>query len=173
MVSNIYLVGFMGAGKTATGRVVARRMGRSFVDLDDAVEARLESSIREIFETLGEVPFREAETAELEKTTLRSDLVVATGGGVFSNPDNRRLIGEAEAVSIFLDPPWEAICSRLDEKDRARPNWIDDRRARALFVKRRPDYLLAEIHLELTGTESPVDVADMASSALAEMQCAT
>jgi shikimate kinase len=163
----------MGAGKTATGRVVARRMSRLFVDLDDEVETRLESSIREIFETLGEDSFREAETAELGKTTLRSDLVVATGGGVFSSPENRSLIRDAEAVSIFLDPPWEVICSRLDEKDRARPNWIDDRQARTLFVKRRPDYLLAEIHLELTGTESPVDVADMARTALAEIQCAT
>ena len=172
-VSNIYLVGFMGAGKTATGRVVARRTGRSFLDLDDAVEARLESTIREIFENLGENAFREAETAELKKTILRKDLVVATGGGAFSDPDNRRLIEDAKAVSIFLDPPWEAICSRIDEKDRARPNWIDDRKARALFVKRRPDYLLAEIHLELTGTESPMDVADMAGSALAEIQCAT
>ena len=75
--------------------------------------------------------------------------------------------------SIFLDPPWEAIRSRLDEKDRRRPNWVDDRKARALFVKRRPDYLLAEIHLELSGTESPVDVADLACSALREIQCAT
>jgi len=163
----------MGAGKTATGRVVARRTGRGFVDLDEAVEARLGLSIREVFETVGEGSFREAETAELEKTTLRTDLVVATGGGAYSSPENRRLIRDAEAISIFLDPPWEAIRSRLDENDRARPNWVDDRKARALFVKRRPDYLLAEIHLELTGTESPVDVADMACSALAEIQCAS
>ena len=172
-MSNIYLVGFMGAGKTETGRVIARRMGRGFLDLDDAVEARLESTIPEIFEALGEDAFREAETAELEKTILRKDLVVATGGGAFSDPDNRRLIEDAKAVSIFLDPPWEAICSRIDERDRERPNWVDDRKARALFVKRRPDYLLAEIHLELTGTESPMDVADMACSALRENQCAT
>ena len=172
-MSNLYLVGFMGAGKTATGRVVARRMGRAFVDLDDVVEEQLGLSVWEIFETLGEDRFREAESAELGKTTLGSDLVVATGGGVFSDPNNRCLIEEAEAVSVFLDPPWEAICSRLDENDRARPKWIDDRQARALFVKRRPDYLLADIHLELTGAESPVDVADMIRSALAEIQCAT
>ncbi len=163
----------MRAGKTATGRVVARRMGRGFVDLDDAVEARLGLPIREIFETVGEGSFREAETAELKNTILRTDLVVATGGGAYSSPDNRSLIRDAEAISIFLDPPWEAICSRLDDNDRVRPNWIDDRKARALFVKRRPDYLLAEIHLELTGTESPVDVADMACNALREIQCAS
>ncbi len=163
----------MGAGKTATGRVVARRTGRGFLDLDDAVEARLESTIPEIFENHGEEAFREAETAELEQTILRKDLVVATGGGAYSTAENRNLIRDAEAVSIFLDPPWEAICSRIDEKDRARPNWLDDRKARALYVKRRPDYLLAEIHLELTGTESPLDVADMACSALREIQCAT
>jgi shikimate kinase len=172
-VSNIYLVGFMGAGKTATGKVVARRMKRSFVDLDGAVEARLQLSIREIFETLGEGAFRAAETAELEQAALSGDLVVATGGGAFSNPENRRLIRESGAISIFLDPPWEAIRSRLDDSDRSRPNWIDDRHARALYVKRRPDYLLAEIHLELSGAESPVDVADLARSALAEMQCAS
>ncbi len=163
----------MGAGKTATGRVVARRLGRGFVDLDDAVEEQLQLSVREIFESLGEGGFREAETAELGKTTLKVDLVVATGGGAYSSPDNRRLIRDAGAVVIFLDPPWEAICSRLDEGDRTRPNWIDDRRARTLFVQRRPDYLLAEIHLELTGSESPLDVADMACSALRETPCAS
>lgn len=161
----------MGAGKTATGRVVARRTGRDFVDLDDAIEKTLQLSVREIFETLGEGPFREAETAELKKTTRQKNLIVATGGGVFSNPENRRLIRHSESVSIFLDPPWETICARLDNSDRARPNWIDDRQARALFVERRPDYLLAEIHLELNGAESPVDVADLACSALAEQTC--
>lgn len=161
----------MGAGKTATGRVVARRTGRDFIDLDDAIEKSLDLSVREIFDSLGEGPFRQAETAELKKTTLRENLIVATGGGVFSDPENRRLIRQSGALSMFLDPPWETICSRLDNSDRSRPNWVDNRQARALFVKRRRDYLLADIHLELNGTESPVDVADLAYSALAEQSC--
>ena len=172
-MSNIYLVGFMGAGKTATGRVVADRLGRVFVDLDEAIEKRAGLSIREIFTTHGESAFRDAESAELERTTLRTDLVVSTGGGAFSNPANRRMIRRCGGAAVFLDLPWEAICKRLGGGDGGRPKWIDERHARTLFIQRRPDYLLAETHIELEGSESPGDVADRIALALPEVACAS
>lgn len=170
-MSNIYLVGFMGAGKTATGRIIADRLGRGFVDLDEAVEERAGLSIREIFNRHGESAFREAETAELERTTLRSKLVIATGGGAFSSPTNRRLIRRSGGISVFLDPPWEAICTRLGGGEGGRPKWIDERHARTLFIQRRPDYLLAECHIELEGDESPGEAADRITLALPEVAC--
>ena len=170
-MSNIDLVGFMGVGKTATGRTVARRLGHSLVDLDEAIEKQMGMSIRELFTSQGESAFRLAETAELERMTSFTDLVVATGGGTFSSPTNRRLIRRSGGISVFLDPPWEAICGRLGGGGGSRPKWIDERHARTLFLQRRPDYLLAEIHLELEGSESSVEVADRITAALAEAAC--
>ena len=170
-MSNIYLVGFMGVGKTATGRVVARRLGHTLVDLDEAIEKQMGMPIREIFTSQGESAFRLAETAELERMTSLTDLVVATGGGTFSSPANRRMIRRSGGISVFLDPPWEAICGRLGGGSGSRPKWIDERHARTLFLQRRPDYLLAEIHLELEGSESSVEVADRITAALAEAAC--
>ncbi len=172
-MSNVYLVGFMGVGKTATGRIVADRLGRVYADLDEAIEERAGRSIREIFTHQGEDAFREAEAAELERMTQRTNLVVATGGGAFSDPENRRLLRQSGGISVFLDPPWGAICDRLGGGHGGRPKWIDERHARALHLKRRPDYLLAEIHIELEGAEPPADVADRVVAALTEAECAS
>jgi len=172
-VSNIYLVGFMGAGKSATGRVVADRLGMVFVDLDEAVEVRAGRSIRDIFTHLGEDAFRAAETAELERTTARDDLVVATGGGAFSDPLNREVIRRTGGMSVFVDPPWKAICDRLAGGSGGRPKWIDEHHARALYLHRRSDYLLAELHIELCGGETAAEVADRVVAALAEATCAS
>lgn len=172
-MSNLYLVGFMGAGKTVTGRVVATRLGRAFVDLDEAVEARFGLPVREIFRRHGEGAFREAETAELERTAAETALVVAIGGGAFSSPENRRLIRESGGVSVFLDPPWSTIQSRLGSADPSRPKWVDDEQARSLFEARRPGYRKASVHLELTGEETPDAIADRVLAALPETACAS
>jgi len=163
----------MGAGKTATGRIVADRLGMVFVDLDEAVETRAGRSIREIFTRQGEDAFRAAETAELERTTAREDLVVAAGGGAFSEPGNREMIRRTGGVSVFVDPPWKAICDRLGGGSGGRPKWIDEHHARELFLHRRSDYLLAELHIELRGGETAAEVADRVVVALAEASCAS
>lgn len=172
-MSNIYLVGFMGVGKTATGRIVADRLGRSFVDLDDVIEKQMGMSIREIFTKQGEDFFRQAETAELERTTSYTDLVVATGGGAFASSNNRRLIRDSGGIAVFLDPPWNVILRRLQGDDTARPKWRDADQAHTLFGHRRPDYLDADVHLELRGDESPALVTEMVCGALTETTCAS
>jgi len=144
-----------------------------FVDLDEAIQARAGRTIREIFTGQGEDAFRDAETAELERTTARDDLVVATGGGAFAAPRNRELIRRARGISVFVDPPWKAICDRLGGGSGGRPKWIDEHHARALFLHRRPDYLLAELHIELRGGETAAEVADRVEAALAEASCAS
>jgi len=161
----------MGAGKTAVGRVVAHRLGRLFVDLDETIEQRLGLSVREIFETRGECAFRDAETEELQRITSHQGLVVATGGGAFSNLDNRRLIGESGGVSVFLDLPWTVIRRRLAGGQKRRPKWVDEDHAFALFETRLPDYLLASTRLELEGEETPEEVASLIESALRETVC--
>ena len=174
MVSNVYLVGFMGAGKTAVGRVVARHLERDFVDLDEAVERRVGMSIREMFEDRGERAFRRAETAELEQLTARQKLVVALGGGAFSVVANRRLIAATGGRSVFLDLPWEAIVRRLGSADPERPKWVDEPHARELYRERRPDYETATFRLEVDGVEAPAEVAERIVALLEETTtCAT
>lgn len=163
----------MGAGKTAVGHALADRLKRRFVDLDEAVETRLEMSIPEVFATLGEEAFRRAETDELARATRRGGLVVATGGGTFSVPSNRRLIDDSGGVSVFLDPPWKVLRRRIETESASRPKWIDERQARRLAESRRADYLRATVHLKLDGAESPQQVAQRVVQELAEAACAS
>jgi shikimate kinase len=170
-VPSIYLVGFMGAGKSAVGAALAARLGRSLVDLDEAVEERLGMTVRDVFSRRGETGFRTAETAELARTAEHDDLVVATGGGAFASPENRALVDGSGGISVFLDPPWEVIARRLDGAAEDRPRWVDADHARRLLEARRPGYLAATVHLRLSGGETPEEVADLVMDALAETAC--
>ena len=167
---NIYLVGFMGAGKSAVGAALAERLGRDFVDLDAAVEATRGMTIREIFERSGEDAFRAAESAQLRRVAASRDLVVATGGGAFASAANRELIRASGGVSVFLDLPWPVIAERLGPADPERPKWTGD--ARALYLARRAGYLKADLRLELAGHESPAEIAEELGGALSELPCA-
>ena len=82
MNGNIYLVGFMGSGKTAVGRLVAQALHRRFMDMDEILEKGFGKPIREVFLESGEPAFRAKESALLEKISKQERLVVATGGGV-------------------------------------------------------------------------------------------
>ena len=170
-VRNLYLVGFMGAGKSAVGRAVARMTNRVFVDLDEAVEQRMGMSIPEIFSTRGEAEFRRFESAELKETLTKPNLVVATGGGAFSSPDNRRLIEDCGGVSVFLDPPWSVIERRLEGETGHRPNWVDGDQARALYEARAVDYRMSSIHLRIDDGETPEAIAGRIEAALTETAC--
>src|SRR2546428_12469597 len=79
---NLILVGFMGAGKSVVGRLLAHRLGRCFVETDDMIVAREARSIPEIFRAEGEERFRQLETEALEALTLKSGDGIATGGGL-------------------------------------------------------------------------------------------
>jgi shikimate kinase len=171
-VHNVYLVGFMGAGKSAVGRLLASRLGRSFIDLDEAVVARLGMTVREAFADVGEAGFRDAETAELECVASQRGLVVATGGGVFSSEVNRELIRTSGGVTVFLDPPWELIRERLGAVDPERPKWTDDAQAHDLYLARRPAYLGADLHVPIAAGGSPSEVAETIYGRLSELPCA-
>src|SRR5215468_6634538 len=82
MNDNVVLVGFMGAGKSSVGRILARRLGRCFVETDDMIVAKEGASIPEIFARQGEAYFRAAEEEALALLALKSSDVIATGGGV-------------------------------------------------------------------------------------------
>jgi shikimate kinase len=117
--SNIYLVGLMGAGKTTVGRQLARRLGRRFYDSDHEIVARTGVAIPTIFEIEGEDGFRRRESQTIAELTSTSDIVLATGGGVVLNPENRRLLRDTGWV-VYLNVPPGMLYERT-RHDRNRP----------------------------------------------------
>lgn len=139
--SNLILTGFMGTGKSAVGREVARRLGRSFVDMDAEIEARAGKSIPRIFAECGEAAFREMEGVLCKELSMRDNLVISTGGGTLVDPENRALM-MANGLVVCLNATPEAILRRVGHKD-ARPLLdVDDPRAEIerLLTARREAY---------------------------------
>ncbi len=138
---NIILVGLMGAGKTTIGRLLAKRLGKRFVDSDHEVESRTGVSIPVIFEIEGEAGFRKRESMVIEDLSRESGLVMATGGGVVLSPENREAI-KAGGFVVYLCAPPELLYART-RNDRNRPLLqVADPlgRLRQLYVQRDPLY---------------------------------
>ena len=151
----IYLVGFMGSGKTTIGRRLAERLGVAFVDLDEEIERTSGRTVRALFEDAGEGTFRERESVFLEGTAALEDVVVATGGGSFVSERNRRTIG-ALGRAVFLNAPLPVLLSRLSGKQ-DRPLFRGPEQAAALFAERAPFYRMAPIRVDLQ--EQSVEVS--------------
>jgi shikimate kinase len=160
----IFLVGFMGSGKTAIGRRVAVRLGVPFVDLDEEIERTWGLTVRAIFEKSGEATFREREAAFLEGTRSFSNAVVSTGGGSWVSESNRRTI-TGLGTAVYLDVPFETICTRLAGKT-DRPLFMSISQAASLYGEREAFYRMASVHVSLTGRESIEESADRVLSAV-------
>jgi len=117
--SNLFLIGPMGAGKSTVGRRLAEALGLVFYDLDQAIEERWGVTISLIFEIEGETGFRRRENALLDELTMRSNIVLATGGGVVLDAENRVRLRQRGFV-IYLQPSIEQQLERL-RRDRKRP----------------------------------------------------
>lgn len=161
----VFLVGFMGAGKSTVGRALAGRLGVPFLDLDEAFEALAGVTIRRAFEERGEAWFREREAELLRGCEALPDVVVALGGGTFTFPENRAVVRRS-GRSLFLDVPFEAIAARLGVKAIDRPLFRSLEEARALFEERRASYTLSDAILSLEGDEGVDAVVDRIVEAL-------
>ncbi len=158
----VFLVGFMGAGKTSVGQALARSLGWRFVDLDDRVIARERRSVAEIFRDSGEAAFRRAETAALRELLDELDgerpTVAALGGGAFVQDENAWLLTEAGDPMVFLDAEYEVLRQRCQALGTERPLFEDESRFRALYETRRPHYLRAGVRVD-TNNKSVGQVA--------------
>ncbi|MFI5198286.1 MAG: shikimate kinase [Thermoanaerobaculia bacterium] len=154
----VYLVGFMGSGKTTSGRILAGRWGVPFVDLDLAFESMSGRTIRETFETHGEAYFRERESELLRGTATLPNAVVALGGGTFTFSGNVRFVKD-HGLSVFLDPPFDVLEARLADKAADRPLFGSLESARLLWEARRPFYKIADWTLDVDHEMTPGDVA--------------
>lgn len=164
----VFLVGFMGSGKSTTGRALASHLGCLFWDLDLRVEARLGMSVAEAFARYGEAAFREEETRALAACARLPDLVVATGGGTFVQEHNRQLLSRL-GVSVFLDVPWGEVVRRLPGKRGERPLFASPEQAQALFRSRLPHYQLADLQVRPEAAETAAEIAGRLALALAKL----
>jgi shikimate kinase len=151
----LYLVGFMGCGKSVVGARLAERLGWAFGDLDTDIESGEGISINEIFDTRGEDEFRRLETEALQRRVgmvqAGTALVLALGGGAFVQPRNYQLV-ENNGISIWLDCPLSTIRRRLaDSTDR--PLARDPKKLEMLYHRRRESYSLADYHIQITSDE--------------------
>jgi shikimate kinase len=154
----IFLVGFMGSGKTEVGKLLADRLGRLFIDLDQLVESGARATVAEIFEKEGESGFRNRERRALVSAATGPPAVVATGGGTYADRGNRRTIEEA-GVAIWIATPFENCLERCQEEIGKRPLFRDEESLEALFEARRSDYAAAAFTVE-TLNRNPEIVAD-------------
>ena len=157
---NLYLVGMMGSGKTSTGRPLAQRLEYGFVDADAVIEQAAGCTIPEIFERDGENGFRDLETQVLSAISQRHSLVVATGGGAVTRPENWGAMHQG--IVIWLDVKQDQLLKRLEQDDTPRPLLQEQDPSQALeslLTARRPMY--AESDLTVVIDSEPADeVAD-------------
>jgi len=148
---NVVLVGFMGAGKSVCGRLLARRLGRCFVETDDMIVAREGRSIPEIFRDEGEERFRQLETETLDALTLKSGDVIATGGGLPCREGRMERLRELGTV-VWLDGDIHELLERARRVGN-RP-MLDGRSGdeiEELYRARRPYYGRAHLTIDTTG----------------------
>jgi shikimate kinase len=137
----LVLTGFMGAGKTTVGRLLAQRLGWEFLDLDTLIETRTGLNIPSIFSAHGEARFRQLESAALASALGRSNVVLALGGGAPETLTNRLLLEQTPGTAtIFLDAPFPVLFDRCMLQDQSRPVLADPAVAEARFLARQPIY---------------------------------
>jgi shikimate kinase len=159
----IYIVGFMGSGKSTVGRLLAEEIGWRFVDLDDDIEHSQKRSVSDIFATFGEKEFRRLEHEAIQNRvrTIRRGIptVVALGGGAFTLPENIDLLRE-NGITIWIDADFEVVQKRVQHCER-RPLARDPVRFEKLFRERRAFYAQAEYHVPVHVNDSRVALADV------------
>ena len=111
----VVLVGMMGAGKTTVGPRLAARLGRQFIDSDEEIERAAHMTIPEIFEQRGEAEFRAGEMRVIARLLKEKDIVLATGGGAFVNPQTRALV-KSDAISVWLKADLDVLFERVSRR---------------------------------------------------------
>jgi len=167
---NIFLIGLMGAGKTSVGRLLARRLGKQFVDCDHEIERTTGVRIPVIFEIEGEAGFRAREGRMLGELVQRNDIVLATGGGAVLSEENRRLLSECGTV-VYLRATPHDLWQRT-RHDRNRPLLQTENplgKLAALFAERDPLYREISHVVIDTGNQSVSNLAHRLEQKLAQL----
>jgi len=159
-VTRIYLIGFMGAGKTSVGKRLAKKLGWKFIDLDEEIERSEKRQVSDIFREHGEAHFRQLERTCLERLStapFATKSIIALGGGTFLNPENRA-IAEKTGLTVWLKVSFATIAGRV-KIDGTRPNFSSRDQAQSLYESREPYYALAKLHVS-ADDGTPETIAD-------------
>ncbi|MAU22513.1 MAG: shikimate kinase [Martelella sp.] len=143
---NLILVGLMGAGKSAIGKLVAAQLGLPYIDTDHEIESAAQMSIADIFAAYGEPEFRALETRVIERVLAEGPAIVSTGGGAFINPVNRELIASS-GLSLWLKADLETLWDRVKRRQ-TRPLLKTEnpkQTLKDLMDKRYPVYAKADV----------------------------
>lgn len=164
-LKRLVLTGFMGAGKSTIGRLLASRIGWTFLDVDAHLEARTGATIPQLFERHGEAHFRRLESSALASALGRSQAVLALGGGAPEELTNRLLIEQTPATfTIFLDAPFPILYDRCMLQDIGRPVLADAEAAQLRFARRHPLYRrLARLTIDTTAATPSETVEEILS----------
>lgn len=149
----IFLIGFMGCGKSKLGKSASNKLDRPFIDLDDLVEITHQMTIPQLFVAYGEHGFREREKNVLQNSALAEDAIIATGGGAPCFFDNMEWMNH-NGITVFIDSPVKVLADRLINARVERPlvkgksmdelvQFIDEK-----LKERRPFYEQAKIILK-------------------------
>jgi len=163
---NIFLIGMMGSGKSQTGPVLAKMINYAFVDTDDVIVKASIQSISSIFEKDGEKVFRDVEKKVLKEISQHHSLVIATGGGLVTLPENWGILHQG--IVIWLDLDLKRSIKRLESDKKRRPLLLGDNLAEnfsQIYESRKPIYLESDLRIEVED-QSPYEVATMVAEHL-------
>ncbi len=161
---HLYIVGFMGCGKSTVGKILANRLNMLFVDLDHFIEETVGMEIPQIFSEYGEEHFREAESFVLQQVAESpSPAVVATGGGVVLREENREVM-KTTGTMVYLHAPAEVLWERASSSGN-RPLAKEFQSFLELWQARLPLYREARIEID-SSANSPEEVAEEVLGAL-------
>lgn len=157
-MKNIVIIGFMGTGKTTVGKMLAQRLGFSFLDIDTEIERSQKMSISDIFAAYGEERFREIETEFIKMIKDKSHLVISTGGGVVIRDENMRMLGQNGIIVCLTAQPetiFERVRSKKDRPLLLTPNPLET--IKSLLNSRQDLYKKADIEIN-TSNLNPLQV---------------
>lgn len=172
-MQRIFLIGYMGAGKTTMGKSLAQVMGLEFIDLDNFIEGRQHKTVKEIFAEVGEDGFRQLERKALEEVALYEDVILSLGGGTPCFYDNMEVVNRA-GKSVYLKPTEDVLLQRLIKGKHKRPLLAQKTDEEILqFIReqlawREPYYRQASITFEASHLENKADIVQNAEK-LAEL----
>lgn len=157
-MKNIYLVGFMGSGKSTVGKILAEKTKRNFIDVDKLIEEKEGRKIKDIFEKEGEIYFRELEKKTLEELINTENYVISTGGGLGANPDNMKKMKE-NGIVIWLDITLNTVFDRCkNDEDRPLLNRPIEN-IKNLFEERKKVYGLASYRINAEN-KTPMQIVE-------------
>jgi len=134
IIMMIFLIGFMGSGKTWFGKKFASTKNLPFYDLDDEIEKKLGMNIHQIFQKYGKTYFRKIESEIL--LAWDKEGIIATGGGIVETEENRKFLQQKEIKTIWLNPSWKTIFERIKSSDRPLVRQLSKQELFELWQKR-------------------------------------